>query len=72
MRARVSGRKVWIELEDGREVGFPAAHFPRLKDAPDELLARVRPEARGTALRWEELDEDLGVAGVLGWWRPSP
>ncbi len=71
VRAWVIGRKVWVELEDGREIGFPAAHFPRLKDASDELLARVRLEARGVALRWEELDEDLSVAGILTGWRPQ-
>lgn len=70
IRAWVDKRKVWIELEDGREVGFPADKFPRLREASDELLARVRIEARGKALRWEELDEDLTVAGILaGRWR---
>ena len=70
VRAWAAGRKVWVELEDGREIGFPAEHFPRLKNASDELLARVRLEARGLALRWEELDEDLSVAGILtGWHR---
>jgi hypothetical protein len=65
VRAWASGRKVWIELEDGRELGFPAEKFPRLRNAPDELLAQVRVEARGKALRWEELDEDISVAGIL-------
>ena len=65
MRAWVSGRKVWVELDDGREIGFPAAKFPRLQNANDELLAKVRIEARGKALRWEELDEDISIAGVL-------
>ena len=37
----------------------------------DELLAEVRIEARGKALRWRELDEDLTVEGILaGRWRP--
>ena len=65
VRAWAEGRKVWIELEDGREVGFPADKYRRLREASDELLAKVRLEARGKALRWEELDEDLTVAGVL-------
>jgi len=71
VRAWASRRKVWIELEDGREIGFPADKFPRLAAAADDLLARVRIEARGTALRWEELDEDLSVDGILaGRWPP--
>lgn len=65
IRAWARERKIWLELEDGREVGFPAEKFPRLRNAPDELLAQVRVEARGKALRWEELDEDISVVGVL-------
>ena len=71
VRAWVLNRKVWVELEDGREVGFPCDRYRRLRDASDELLARVRVEARGKALRWEELDEDLTVDGILaGRWHP--
>lgn len=65
VRAWTRDRKVWIELEDGREVGFPAAKYRRLRDASDELLAKVRIQARGRALRWEELDEDLTIDGIL-------
>jgi hypothetical protein len=71
VRAWIDERRVWLELEDGRILGFPAEKYRRLRDAPDELLAKVRIEARGKALRWEELDEDLTVEGILaGRWRP--
>ncbi len=65
VRAWAQRRRVWIELDDGRVVGFPADRFPRLAGASDEALSRVVVQARGTALRWEELDEDISVAGVL-------
>ena len=65
VRAWVDRRKVWVELEDGREVGFPAVKFQRLRNADDAQLAKVLIEARGTALRWEELDEDLSINGIL-------
>ncbi len=65
VRAWVVGRKVWVELDDGREVGFPADKYRRLRDAAADLLSKVRIEARGKALRWEELDEDLSVEGIL-------
>jgi hypothetical protein len=64
-RAWAADRKIWFALEDGREIGFPVERFPRLRDASNELLAQVRIEARGRALRWEELDEDISVAGIL-------
>ena len=72
LRAWVTNGKVWIELEDGREIGFPVEKFPRLKGASADDLAKVRIEARGKALRWEELDEDISVEGILaGRWFPS-
>lgn len=71
VRAWVEGGKVWVELDDGREVGFPAAKYRRLRDADEGQLSKVRIEARGRALRWEELDEDLSIDGILaGRWLP--
>ena len=52
-----------MELHDGRIVGFPADRFRLLK--ADEQLAKVQLELNGYALRWEELDEDLTVPGVV-------
>lgn len=65
VRARSTNRKVWVALEDGRKIGFPAVSFPRLRSAPDEPLAQVRENARGRAQRGEELNEDVSVAGIL-------
>ena len=71
IRAWAEDRKVWVELEDGRIVGFPADKYHRLKHADDKQLAEVSIELRGRALRWEQLDEDLTVAGILaGRWLP--
>jgi hypothetical protein len=73
LRAWVEGRMVFLELTDGRIVGFPANRFRLLKDAPDELLAKVTIELDGYALRWEELDEDSSVPGVVaGHFQLSP
>ena len=65
VRAWVENRTVWVALEDGRTVGFPADKFRLLRDAAPEALAKVKIEARGRALRWEELDEDLTMEGIL-------
>jgi len=64
-RVWVSGRIVFIELTDGRQIGFPAARFRLLRDAGDDQLKRVALRANGTALRWEELDEDISVSGIV-------
>jgi Protein of unknown function (DUF2442) len=65
LRVWVEGRMVFLELTDGRVVGFPASRFVRLNAASDELLRKVTIELDGYALRWEELDEDLTVPGVV-------
>lgn len=64
-RVWLSGRIVFIELTDGRQIGFPAARFKLLRDASDEQLKKVVLRAHGTALRWEELDEDISVSGIV-------
>jgi hypothetical protein len=56
---------VFIELTDGRQIGFPAHRFKLLADATDEQLAEVTLRASGAALRWENLDEDLTVRGIV-------
>ena len=65
VRAWNERRMVFIELHDERIVGFPAAGFARLAAATDEQLAAVRIEVEGRALRWEEIDEDITVRGVM-------
>ena len=56
---------VFVELTDGRIVGFPANRFRRLHDATTEQLKGVTLELNGYALRWEALDEDITVPGVV-------
>ena len=65
MRAWAEGRKVFIELHDGRIFGFPAERFRRLRGASNDELKNVTLELGGAALRWEALDEDLTVRGVV-------
>ncbi|MGB7650818.1 MAG: DUF2442 domain-containing protein [Gallionella sp.] len=64
LRAWAVARTVFIELTDGRQIGFPAARFRLLRDASDAQLQKVSLRVNGTALRWEELDEDISVAGI--------
>ncbi len=58
-------RMIYVELTDGRVVGFPADRFQILSGATDKQLKDVHIEVNGYALRWEELDEDLTVSGVV-------
>jgi hypothetical protein len=56
---------VFVELTDGRQLGFPADHFDRLRAATNEQLQQVSLRLNGYALRWEELDEDITVKGIF-------
>ena len=56
---------VYLELSDGRIIGFPAARFKRLSEATDEQLAHVTLELDGYALRRDEIDEDITVPGIV-------
>lgn len=64
-KAWVENRTIFLKLADGRLFGFPASRFRRLKDAPEEMLQKVEIEVNGYALRWDELDEDITVPGVV-------
>ena len=58
-------RTIFVELSDGRIVGFPADRFKLLAAATDEELSKVTVELNGYALRWELLDEDITVPGIV-------
>ena len=65
VKAWVKNRMVYIELTDYRIISFPADRFKLLKNSDDEQLAKVELRLNGAALRWEELDEDITVKGIL-------
>ena len=65
MTAWADGRTIFLELTDGRIFGFPANRFRILKKATDEQLKEVQLRLNGYALRWESLDEDITVPGVV-------
>lgn len=54
---------MWVALSDGRTLGVPLAWFPRLLHATPGQRAAVEVSRHG--LHWEDLDEDISVAGLL-------
>ena len=65
LKVWVEGRTIFLELTDGRIFGFPADRFKILKQASTRELKEVRLRLNGFALRWEDLDEDITVPGVV-------
>ena len=52
-----------VTLADGRRIATPLAWYPRLRDA--DAATRGRFELMPMFVHWSELDEDLGIAGML-------
>lgn len=65
IRAWAEDRRIFLELTDGRIISFPAKRFKRLATASDAELKEVTIEVNGYALRWESIDEDITVPGIL-------
>ena len=53
-----------VTLADGRRIATPLNWYPRLRDASE--AARGRFELMPMGIHWPDLDEDLGIAGMLG------
>jgi hypothetical protein len=52
-----------VTLADGRRIATPLEWYPRLHEA--SAAARGRFELMAMGIHWPELDEDLGIAGML-------
>ena len=65
IKAWAEGRTIYIELTDSRIIGFPADRFKILSKATDDQLKEVKIRLNGFALRWESLDEDITVPGIV-------
>ena len=59
----VSDTVLRIVLSDGRELSAPLAWFPRLLHGSAEDREKVWISPSG--LHWDELDEDISIAGIL-------
>jgi hypothetical protein len=52
-----------VTLADGRKIATPLAWYPRLRDSSASV--REHFELMPMGIHWPELDEDLGIAGML-------
>ena len=57
--------KLYVVLDDGRELAVPVDWFPKLRDATDKQRNNWRFIGGGEGIHWEELDEDILVEGLL-------
>ena len=52
-----------VTLQDGRKIATPLDRYPRLKQASPQQRANF--EIMPMGIHWPDLDEDLGVLGML-------
>lgn len=54
-----------VDLEDGRTISVPIVWYPRLAHGTPEERANFRISGAGYGIHWPDLDEDIGVEGLL-------
>lgn len=63
---RFDADRLHVLFDDDREISVPLERFPRLAAASSAERDDWRITAAGTAIRWPAIDEDIGVASLLG------
>ena len=54
-----------VELEDGRAICVPIGWYPRLAHGTPAERANFQISGAGYGMHWPDLDEDIGVEGLL-------
>ena len=54
-----------VDLEDGRSISVPIVWYPRLARGTPQERAHFQISSAGYGIHWPELDEDIGIEGLL-------
>jgi hypothetical protein len=54
-----------VDLEDGRTIAMPLGWYPRLSYGTPAERANFQISSAGYGIHWPDLDEDIGVEGIL-------
>ena len=61
----VNEEAITVRLADGRTVSIPLAWSWRLSEATPEQRSQFEILGSGQGIRWQEIDEDLSIEGML-------
>ncbi|MEK7727125.1 MAG: DUF2442 domain-containing protein [candidate division KSB1 bacterium] len=64
-RVLIGEEKLFADLEDGRTISVPLNWYPRLAHGTPVERANFQISGAGYGIHWPDLDEDLGVEGLL-------
>ena len=54
-----------VDLEDGRTISVPIGWYPRLAHGTPAERLNYQISGAGYGIHWPDLDEDIGVEGML-------
>lgn len=61
----VTDKTLSLDLEDGRTISVPIGWYPRLAQGTPAERANFQISGVGYGVHWPDLDEDIGVEGLL-------
>lgn len=64
-RVSVTDDTLSVDLEDGRTIAVPIGWYPRLAHGTSAERTNVQIAGAGFGLHWPDLDEDVGIEGIL-------
>ncbi len=62
---RVTDDTLSADLEDGRTISIPIGWYPRLAHGTPAERANLQMSGAGYSIHWPDLDEDIGVEGLV-------
>jgi hypothetical protein len=65
LRVSLTDDALVVDLVDGRTITVPLAWYPRLAHGSPAERAHCRLIGEGEGIHWPDLDEDIGIDGLL-------
>ena len=65
IKVTVTDDTLSADLEDGRTISVPIMWYPRLAHGTPAERANFQISGAGYGIHWPDLDEDIGVEGML-------
>lgn len=65
VNVEVTDDTLTVDIEDGRTISVPIGWFPRLAHGTQAERANFQISGAGYGVHWPDLDEDIGLEGLL-------
>jgi len=65
IQVTVTDDTITVDLDDGRTIAVPIGWFPRVAYGTTAERAHAQIAGAGFGIHWPDLDEDIGVEGLL-------